>query len=104
MKKWNRYVPAIIEILLGVFNLITYFVGSHNPFSLFVAGLLIGLGIEMLSSEFLRGLLHTRIGICETHIDTQRAYIEQLEKILNDVANGRATVSAKPIKSSQKVN
>lgn len=104
MKKWNRYVPALLEILIGVFNLFMYFVGSHNPFSLFAAGLCIGLGLEMIASEKIRELIYKRIDLYEIHINTQKAHIDQLERILDDVANGRAVVSAKPIKSSQKIN
>lgn len=104
MKKWKRYVPAITQFLLGVLNLLLYFFGAHNPFSLFASGLCFGMVPGMISIERIRNMVNEQINLYETHINSQSAYIEQLEKIINDVANGRANVTSRPIKSSQKPN
>lgn len=95
------YGSAIINILLGVLNLVMYFI-NKRPLSLFAAGFIFALGISSFFHEKLYSQMRENRENLHRILDKYQAYIVQLQEILEGVANGNVKVTKKvPVKAEK---
>ena len=97
----KKYGSGIINILLGVLNLVFYFI-NKRPTSLFVSGFIFALGISSLFNEKLYSQMREHRENLYKIIDKYQAYIVQLQELLEGVANGNVRVTKKEHKEERK--
>lgn len=91
----SKWWALLLNLMLGGLNIWNFIYGTHNPWALFSAGFCFGAAMGLFFNEKAREMYLESNSFHRSILTKQQAYITELERILNEVAAGRATISKK---------